>query len=196
MLRIIVLFFAVAMMAISCNQEGEHNHEGHDHDSHDDGDHDHADADGDEEGMMVYPKDSLGADGRHFRGLRISEAGAGSLVSMTTMMTEGKDMSNVKIEGPVNAVCGKMGCWMTMTLPDGENMRVTFKDYGFFVPKDSASIVGKTAVIEGRAYYDTTTVAMLRHYAEDGGMSADEAIATITEPEIGMNFEATGVIVK
>jgi hypothetical protein len=42
---------------------------------------------------------------------------------------------------------------------------------------------------------DTTTVAQLRHYAEDAGKSKEE-IAKITEPKIELTFMADGVIVK
>jgi hypothetical protein len=77
-------------------------------------------------------------------------------------------------------------------LGDGEEMRVTFKDYGFFVPLDAA---GKTVIMEGKAYYDTTSVDMLRHYAEDAGESPEE-IEKITEPKLELAFEATGVLLK
>ena len=79
---------------------------------------------------------------------------------------------------------------MTMPLDGDKEMRVTFKDYGFFVPKDCA---GKTAVIQGKAYLDTTSVEDLRHYAMDGGMTEEEATAKYTEPEVAISFEATGV---
>jgi hypothetical protein len=51
----------------------------------------------------------------------------------------------VKTEGVVSAVCQEMGCWMVLKSGD-QSVRVTFKDYGFFLPKDAA---GMTAVMEG-----------------------------------------------
>jgi hypothetical protein len=69
---------------------------------------------------------------------------------------------------------------------------VTFKDYGFFVPLESG---GKTALMKGIAYYDTISVEMLKHYAEDAGKSEEE-IALITEPELAISFEASGVKLK
>ncbi len=71
-------------------------------------------------------------------------------------------------------------------------MRVTFKDYGFFVPLDSK---GREVVMQGKAYADTVTVDMLKHYAEDAGKSQEE-IDAITEPEVANAFEATGVLVE
>lgn len=104
----------------------------------------------------------------------------------------GKDSVPVKLEGKIVDVCQKKGCWMALDLGNDKTMRVTFKDYGFFVPKNAG---GKTAVVDGYAYVDTTSVAQLRHYAEDGGASKD-SIAKITEPEVELSFEARGVIIR
>jgi hypothetical protein len=105
---------------------------------------------------------------------------------------EGKTELATKVEGKVAKVCQVKGCWMTMELPEGRTMRVSFKDYAFFVPKD---ISGKQVVIEGNAKIKTTSVEELKHYAEDAGTSDDE-IAKINSPLEEMVFEAEGVIVK
>jgi len=81
---------------------------------------------------------------------------------------------------------------MTMGYGEGESMHVSFRDYGFFVPKN---IDGKDAVIDGTLYMETTSVEDLKHFAEDEGLSEDE-IAMITEPETRLTFVADGVIVK
>ena len=73
-----------------------------------------------------------------------------------------------------------------------EPMHVTFKDYGFFVPKEGME--DKEAIFEGIAFVDTLSVDMLRHYAEDEGKSQEE-IDAITEPELAYTFEAIGVII-
>lgn len=80
---------------------------------------------------------------------------------------------------------------MVMNLSDDKDMRITFKDYEFFVPLDAA---GKETIIQGTATMDTTTVEMLKHYAEDAGDSQEE-IDAITEPEFNYAFEAVGVII-
>ncbi|MBK8471245.1 MAG: DUF4920 domain-containing protein [Sphingobacteriales bacterium] len=97
-----------------------------------------------------------------------------------------------KISGKVLEVCQTKGCWMTLELPDGKDLRVTFKDYGFFMPKDLA---GKNIVAQGIAQTDTTSVEMLQHYAEDAGKSAEE-IAQIAQPEIEISFVADGVVIE
>ena len=50
-------------------------------------------------------------------------------------------------------------------------------------------------VVQGEAFYDTLTVPMLKHYAEDAGKSQAE-IDAITEPELRLAFTATGVMIE
>ena len=81
-----------------------------------------------------------------------------------------------------------------MTLDTGEDtLFIKFRDYGFFVPVDN--VEGKTAVIQGDLFLDTTSVEMLKHYAEDAG-KAEEEIALITEPSYELGFIADGVIIN
>lgn len=103
-----------------------------------------------------------------------------------------KDIKNIKVTGEVESVCVMKGCWMKLKLADGKTMRVSFKDYGFFVPMD---IVGKEIVMEGNAKVKETSVADLQHYAKDAG-ETDEEIAKITQPTKEMAFVANGVLIK
>ena len=126
-------------------------------------------------------------------GADIDEAGAISMDSLVAMINGGATtVENVKVEGKINSACQTKGCWMTVDKNDGSTMRVSFKDYGFFVPKDCG---GKTAVMMGRAFVDTTSIEDLRHYAKDDGKSKEE-IEKITAPEYELSFEADGVIIK
>ena len=97
-----------------------------------------------------------------------------------------------KLKTTINTCCKKKGCWMDVQLGNGEEMKVTFKDYGFFVPLDSD---GKEVIMQGLAYLDTVSVEMLQHYAEDAGKTEEE-IAAITDPEYKLTFEATGVLIN
>lgn len=99
---------------------------------------------------------------------------------------------NAKVTGTVESVCQVKGCWMKVKMDNGETMRVMFKDYAFFVPKD---IAGKTVVFEGEAQKKVVPVEHLQHYAKDAGKSNEE-IAKITEPKQELTFIADGVIVK
>ncbi len=105
---------------------------------------------------------------------------------------EGQKKFPCKVMATVVSVCQKKGCWMELMRPEGGTIRVTFKDYEFFVPKD---ISGRTVIMDGFAWYRETSVAMLQHYAEDAGKSAEE-IKKITKPKKELAFEAKGVIVK
>lgn len=78
----------------------------------------------------------------------------------------------VRTEGIVTAVCQEKGCWMTLKSGD-QSVRVTFKDYGFFVPKDSA---GRAAVLEGVFNVKTVSEAKAKHYAEETPGGKPDAI--------------------
>lgn len=124
-------------------------------------------------------------------GAAINKDGAVDVKTLPAKMKGQKSM-NVKISGDIVAACKVKGCWMTADLGNGETMRIRFKDYGFFVPKDAG---GDFFYAQGTASWDTTSVAQLQHYAEDGGKSAEE-IAKITEPKIELVFLAEGVLIE
>lgn len=124
-------------------------------------------------------------------GKKITDTGAIPATQLAAKLGT-KEAMPAKVEGVVESVCKVKGCWMTVKTSEGKTMRVTFKDYGFFVPKD---ITGKTVVVEGIAQTSTTSVDELRHYAEDDGKSKAE-IAKITKPVTDLSFVADGVIVK
>lgn len=105
---------------------------------------------------------------------------------------DGKDSVKIKLSGVIEEVCQKKGCWMNLKIGNDQYMKVSFKDYEFFMPKNAA---GKTVFIDGYAYKDTISVAELKHYAEDAEKSKEE-IEKITQPEISISFEANGVIIK
>ena len=101
------------------------------------------------------------------------------------------DTVNAKMRGKISEVCSKKGCWMKLDMGNDKIVRVTFKDYGFFMPLDATGEV----VVNGKAFVKETSVADLQHYAEDAGKTPEE-IAKITEPEVTMSFEADGVLLK
>ncbi|WP_424963971.1 DUF4920 domain-containing protein [Ekhidna sp.] len=92
-----------------------------------------------------------------------------------------------KVRGTIEEVCQMKGCWMTLKNDKGANIRVTFKDYGFFVPKD---ISGSEVIIEGLAKKEVLEEDVARHYAEDGGKEYDESMRN------SITFVASGVLVK
>ncbi|KAA9339737.1 DUF4920 domain-containing protein [Hymenobacter busanensis] len=135
--------------------------------------------------------DSKAAGEAKSYGEAITEADAQPLSALPTVLGD-KDSAQVKLVGTITDVCQARGCWMKMQTADGKEMRVRFKDYAFFVPKD---IKGKTAVIDGWVHREEVPVEDLQHYATDAGKS-DKEIAAITKPEQQVNFEANGVLIK
>ncbi|KUG07688.1 DUF4920 domain-containing protein [Solirubrum puertoriconensis] len=124
-------------------------------------------------------------------GAKVSEAGAQPMSALSGVLGS-KDSVQVKLVGQITDVCQAKGCWMKMETADGKEMRVRFKDYAFFVPKD---VKGKTAVVEGWVHREVVPVADLQHYAKDAGKS-DKEVAAITKDEQQVNFEADGVLIK
>lgn len=96
-------------------------------------------------------------------------------------------------QGTIEASCKMKGCWMTLQSETGDEFRVTFQDYGFFVPKEGLN--GKNTTINGYCIRTTTSVAEQKHYAEDAGKTEDE-IAMITEPVQEFAFVASGVKIE
>lgn len=74
------------------------------------------------------------------------------------------DTSRVTLEATVAQVCQVKGCWITLKAPGDHTVRVTFKDYGFFLPKD---IAGRKVLISGLATTQALSKEAARHYAED-----------------------------
>lgn len=102
------------------------------------------------------------------------------------------DSVKVQLKGEILDVCQKKGCWMKVQLNEDKEVFVRFKDYGFFVPKNSSE---KTTIINGVAFVEEMSVEDQRHYAEDKGVSESE-INKITEPKRTFRFEADGVLIK
>lgn len=78
---------------------------------------------------------------------------------------EGKD---VQVEAKVRKACEKKGCWMELG-DKGAGVRVTFKDYGFFVPLDSA---GSTAKVEGTVKVAELAPEKAKHLEAEGAKVA------------------------
>jgi hypothetical protein len=104
-------------------------------------------------------------------------------------MQQSKEEKDVTFEGEIAQVCTKAGCWISIKKPDGTTFRVRFKDH-FTIPIETPA--GTKAYLHGKAYYETISVEMLKHFAEDAGKSEEE-IAKITEPQYEFAFQADGI---
>ncbi len=95
----------------------------------------------------------------------------------------------VRLSGFVTAACQAKGCWMALAAGDGRQMHVTFRDYGFFVPKD---LPGATVIAEGTLETKEVSVEEQRHLAKDAGRPKAE-IDAIQSPKTETSLVADGV---
>ena len=89
-------------------------------------------------------------------------------VELTKLLASPSDFDGKTVAGEakVRKACEKKGCWMELAGADnGPGVRVTFKDYGFFVPLDSA---GSTAKVEGVVKVAMLDDARAKHYEAEG----------------------------
>lgn len=98
---------------------------------------------------------------------------------------------DTKIRAKILEVCPKKGCWLKLEIDDKTTAMVKMKDYGFFLP---LAAKGKTVVIDGKIELKTTSVAELKHYAEDAKKSKEE-IDAIKEPQKEVRILAKGIVI-
>lgn len=94
----------------------------------------------------------------------------------------------VRVTAEVKKACSKKGCWMELAEGDA-TVRVTFKDYGFFVPLDSA---GSSATCEGVVEVKKLDKDQATHLANEGAHLKVNADGSAEE----IGFVATGVELK
>jgi hypothetical protein len=96
----------------------------------------------------------------------------------------------ITTHGTVRQVCQKRGCWAEIRpeeARESETMRVTFKGYAFFLPKDSR---GSNVKIEGSVSIQLLSPDQVEHLESEG------ATFTNKKPDgsaIGTEFVAVGV---
>jgi hypothetical protein len=96
----------------------------------------------------------------------------------------------VLVEGHVRKACSRKGCWMELAEsadPKAPGCRVTFKDYGFFVPTDSA---GSSALVQANVELSTIKARQVEHLEQEGATFAGKQ-ADGTAQEV--RLVATGV---
>ena len=96
---------------------------------------------------------------------------AGDVVSLGKVLTNPDAFADkaLLVEGLVKSVCTKKGCWMEVAASKdakAPSCRVTFKDYGFFVPLDSQ---GSSAKLAGKITVKTLPKSHVDHLQGEGG---------------------------
>lgn len=131
----------------------------------------------------------LESGGPHTFGRALTKPGA---IPVATVLADpgayaGKE---IIVSAKVRTVCQRKGCWMEIA-PSAEKgaqgARITFKDYGFFVPRDAA---GADARLEGTVAVKKIAKSEVEHLESEGGRFAKkDADGNAHE----VRFVATGV---
>lgn len=89
----------------------------------------------------------------------------------------------VRITANIASVCQRKGCFFIAR--DGAAVaRVTFEDYSFFIPTDSA---GRDVTLQGVLKREEVSVDRARHYAQDAGEDESAITAPVFEYHIVAN---------
>jgi hypothetical protein len=129
---------------------------------------------------------TLGAD-VITRGAAIPKDAKG--VSLATVLQDPAAYTKepVVVEGVIAASCTRQGCWMQLAPAEGEqSVRVTFKDYGFFIPLEAK---GMKARAEGVAVVKTLSKEEVDHLTGEGAKLKRNEDGTAQE----VSFVANGV---
>lgn len=108
---------------------------------------------------------------------------------LAEIIAAGEQYAGRQVHATANVaqVCQKKGCFLLAQ--DGEAVaRVTFADYGFFVPTDSG---GKEVTIVGTFNRKEISEAQARHFAEDAGQDP----AKVVGPREEYSIVATSVVI-
>ena len=112
------------------------------------------------------------------------------VVPLATVLASPVEYANasVVVEGVVTNACERKGCWMQLkpAADADQAVRVTFKDYGFFVPLDSK---GMKARAEGVTTVKKLSKAEADHLEEEGAKLNRNEDGSAVE----VSFVASGV---
>lgn len=141
------------------------------------------------EGPRAAPSAAVPANDAKTYGSPITTGEKASLVEVLSAPDRFKDRA-VIVEGAVRRACSRKGCWMEIaesTDAAKPGARVTFKDYSFFVPTDSA---GSRARVQGSIVVQQISASHVEHMESEGAhFAAKNADGTANE----VRMVATGV---
>jgi len=97
----------------------------------------------------------------------------------------------VKVSAKIEKVCQSKGCWMTLQA-DGVKypVRVKMKEYGFFVPMNSA---GMDVIAEGTLEKTQLSQDEAQHYADDEAANTGKPAEKIDGPQDTYIFMANAI---
>ena len=96
-------------------------------------------------------------------------------LSLTELIAQKQDYlgKEVRVSATITQVCQTKGCFF-IAMQDGKWARITFRDYAFFVPTNTAN---SRVLIEGVFSETKLSAAQAQHYQTDLGSSDNSADA-------------------
>lgn len=100
-------------------------------------------------------------------------------LSLNELIEQSENLEGEQViaEGTIKQVCQKKGCFF-MLADGGNQARITFKDYSFFIPTNSA---GRYVKIAGTFNVKELSEEKAKHYAKDAGKNPDKIDGTQKE---------------
>lgn len=184
-----------ALLMLACSTEVEVKTEAHDDAvAHDDGvAHDEAAeaAAHDEEHAGMKTAATVNGDWAHYGDPFTKESAVPC--EQVTKDPEASVDQLVRVEGQIQNVCQKAGCWMVVADDDGNYLRITMKDHAFGVPTDTKTGPETRVDVEGKLIKKTLDEKTLAHLKSEA-KGTDEEL----EKQFAPKYEivATGVSVK
>ena len=132
---------------------------------------------------ILVPLVSNAADKKTEFGARITATNSITIEQAISALAKKKSSDateKVLLTATVSKVCKKKGCWMTLKNDKGD-LRVTFKDYDFFVP---FKLVGQKVLVEGELKQKKMTLKETKHFAKDAGEDDSKITTAKTEYRI------------
>lgn len=124
-------------------------------------------------------------------GAQVDPQGAISVDDLWKNM-QGAEPWETKVKGTIQSVCQSKGCWYTLNTTEGEEITIVTRDHAFSIPKGSS---GKTAIAQGQARWEVTTVDELKEAALEEGKKPEE-IDQIVNEERYLVFDADGILIQ
>ena len=115
-----------------------------------------------------------------------SPSDSGTKVSVDELLANSDQYQGreVLVETRIAKVCQKKGCFF-IAQSGADSVRITFEDYGFFIPTDSG---GKQVTLAGTFSRKPVTAEQAEHLAEDLGEAPAENV-----PAFEYSIVATGI---
>lgn len=144
-------------------------------------------------GETPEDREQVDEDGVVRRGEKLTAA---PTVEVTAAFERAKELNgkSVKVEGTVDQVCAKKGCWFVLRSSDeahkDKTIRITSKGYRFFMPRGS---VGQKAIVEGDFSITTLSQDEAQHFEDDRVAAGGGEPKKIEGEQVELQIAAVGV---